>query len=1294
MIKRSVKYLIPSFIYTSIIALVLAAILMSLARISLPIVEDYKDEIETWLSDYFEQQIDIASINAVWYGLEPQLVLRGVQLLSQDRMEVIGYFQDARLGLNLTASLIERRLVPGAFTLDGARFGIMRSETGEISVQGIAADAAGPNQSDKFLEDWIFNQRLLNVKNSEVIWTDHKLDRPPRLFNNVNLRFINVNGRHLIEGSVNLPEQIGSSIDLIVDAKGDLFSANGWQGMIYIETNGLEIEEILNDKIKEKYLVRNGALSTRIWTSWNAGELVQSQGDFSVNDISIEASKKNDLVHDIPLIKSNFLISKNSQTWNLALNNLVARYNGDLWRPSNAEIKYNAENKELALNVDYLKLGDLVSFFLASDLLDDSGIRTVKALNPKAIILNSVLTVRNQKFYVSGKLNNFSNISHKLIPGFRGVNAEFIATNNVAYLNFPKNNLTFSYPAVYEEDSYVEDFSARMLFEKNDSSWKLTIPNSNLKFKKTEAHGSLSLSSNPFMESPLLDLSFYLKKGSLSNAKYYIPANIMNKGAVGWIKDSLNEGGVTNATITHYGEVGKYPFKDLEGAFLVDIGVKKGVLQFNKAWPRITDIEGVFRLNSRSFNFFANSGESLGNDLEQVNITFPDFFTEKKKILIKGEIVGDSKDKLLYLHQSPLEDLFAKHIKPMGLQGNSSVDLSLDIPLADVKLTKVNGYLKLQDNQLGSEEWKLDLKDLSGEFKFTEKSFSADLIRAKFFDKPINGNISTIKEDNNNWLVIRGLGVFDESTIGESLKYYLDNESWSKFIQGQTGLSATLSIPFDLREVTGSKVKLQLGSNLKGMAVNLPDPFTKEADAVSNFAIDMDLTGASREISVLYGDYNALLQAKVTATSYVVERGSVGLQQTAVLPNEHGFRFSGRLPKFHWNEWEPLIIPKKKSEALIAEGRSGSLFFDVNIGDLKIFDNRFANVNLHASKTSHNWLLHATGPQLEGDINLPIDFSRLPVVLSLTKLHIKEELDEKVEIENNKIVIDPISFPELDIKIKDFRFKSMDIGQIELKTKRVNEGQEIESLIVKSNGSSVSATGNWLLKENKSQQTQIKARIKARQFGKTLDAWDFKDVLLGGNGNLDANLSWAGNPADFSFETIAGSLNIKLKDASLLDFDLGAAKLFTVMLPRRLLLDFRDVAQEGLYFDEIKGGYSIESGDAFTNKFQLLGPVTDITLAGKIGLASKSFDKVITVNRRLLGDSIPLVGTVITSVDPIIGGSLFVMKKLFENQIDDILSVQYTVEGAWDSPVISPVEKISTDEDGSDNELTNEILNE
>lgn len=179
LVSKFFRHFFHILTYVVVSFLVLAAILLSVARLVLPVIEDYKPDIEVWVSDMVGQQVEIATLDAAWYGLEPQLVLKGVLLLSKDRTETFGYLQQARIGLNILGSIYEGRLKPGALTIDGARLSIVRQVDGSITISGLEQGAKKSKKKtsapkNQALSDWLFNQRLLDIKNSEIDWVDLK----------------------------------------------------------------------------------------------------------------------------------------------------------------------------------------------------------------------------------------------------------------------------------------------------------------------------------------------------------------------------------------------------------------------------------------------------------------------------------------------------------------------------------------------------------------------------------------------------------------------------------------------------------------------------------------------------------------------------------------------------------------------------------------------------------------------------------------------------------------------------------------------------------------------------------------------------------------------------------------------------------------------------------------------------------------------------------------------------------------------------------------------------------------
>ena len=117
-------------------------------------------------------------------------------------------------------------------------------------------------------------------------------------------------------------------------------------------------------------------------------------------------------------------------------------------------------------------------------------------------------------------------------------------------------------------------------------------------------------------------------------------------------------------------------------------------------------------------------------------------------------------------------------------------------------------------------------------------------------------------------------------------------------------------------------------------------------------------------------------------------------------------------------------------------------------------------------------------------------------------------------------------------------------------------------------------------------------------------------------------------------------------------------------LPRRLILDFSDLFENGFEYDLAEGSFALENGNAFTDDLFMESETARVEGVGRTGLVNEDYDKVVTITPRI-SSSLPLA--------PIWA----VQKILDRDLLDNVFSYQYRVTGAWDEPVI---ELVRTDE--------------
>src|SRR5690606_17151649 len=125
-----------------------------------------------------------------------------------------------------------------------------------------------------------------------------------------------------------------------------------------------------------------------------------------------------------------------------------------------------------------------------------------------------------------------------------------------------------------------------------------------------------------------------------------------------------------------------------------------------------------------------------------------------------------------------------------------------------------------------------------------------------------------------------------------------------------------------------------------------------------------------------------------------------------------------------------------------------------------------------------------------------------------------------------------------------------------------------------------------------------------------------------------------GSPAGFRIADLQGSLSIAIKDGQLVEVEPGAGRVLGLLsvaeLPRRLLLDFRDLFSKGFAFNRIGGTVAFAGGQARSDDMNIDGPAAEIRIRGSADLRARTFDQHI--------DVLPKSGHLLTVAGALAGG--------------------------------------------------------
>jgi uncharacterized protein YhdP len=284
----------------------------------------------------------------------------------------------------------------------------------------------------------------------------------------------------------------------------------------------------------------------------------------------------------------------------------------------------------------------------------------------------------------------------------------------------------------------------------------------------------------------------------------------------------------------------------------------------------------------------------------------------------------------------------------------------------------------------------------------------------------------------------------------------------------------------------------------------------------------------------------------------------------------------------------------------------------------------------------------------------------------------------------------PRFVPALDVVVDDFELNGRRLGRLEIDAvnrqaslsaqESVREWR-LNTLNLTVPEARLQASGNWAAlggagRGGAQRRTALKVNLAIDDAGALLARFGMPDVVRGGKGTLGGTVGWIGSPLALDVPSLSGELQLDLQRGQFLKADPGLAKLLGVLslqaLPRRLVLDFRDVFSEGFAFDFVRGNAQIAQGVASTNNLQMKGVSAAVLLEGRADIARETQDITAVVIPELNAGTASLVATVIS---PVTGLGTFLAQYLLRQPLQEAATQQYRIHGSWTDPQVEKLER-------------------
>ena len=1244
-----------------ITSIILFTVVVILANTYTPRINEYKDEFKSWINQDNDYELDFNKVGARWRINGPELIFYNPEIKDKVTQEQIFGAGEVTAEIGILDFLFGRSLVIDQLIFNRINLDLKYENESGFVLQGLNLDlfASFFNNSSSAISSF-------TLIGEEVKLNFNLIDKEKVIELSIPSVTMEINAEELkIDTTFNLPENLGQSILLSASKRdnGDQLSSE-WQ--LYLEGRSLNIVawEILQSYQSEN--LQDGLMDIDAWIELNSKNIERVTADIVVSDLLI-----NDLKSEPLFLESRVEYSANEFGWFTSLDKFKFYTKEANWPESRIQIQARNNNESNAITLDVsasIIVLENLKFF--DRWIEPDVINYFSEINPKGLLRNTKLNISN-----ANKVDSMFNLSTQL----DGISIDLISSNSQidgidGYLDINQeggrleidtSNLGLNFRDYLNNKLILDYAKGEVIWRKNEAGFKISSDQFELGNTDFESNTSIEMSFLEDSKFPYIDIDSSWSVEDVLMIKRLLPENKLNPVLYQWIQESIKSGKINNGTTRVLGSLEDFPFTSRNGIFQINAQVKNMLLHYAKDWPETEILD--MRLSFDRNQIYSYQNHLFSNDLELMNasIELNDIFNPKLKIN------AHSRAKLSAIHDfminSPIDNFFGKNLKNLELDGEADYEFGIHLPLRSLQRKNYDFITRIKPNNARIDLTWIEpgIEDLNGTIEVTRNTASSNNLTGSFMGTPVLINLSKVTGDNESLssiVTMKGKTSIDviESNFGYMLNQYITGE--------ELNYDLSLNIPrYDMLDV--KPFSLNIKSDLKVLAINLPYPLAKKVDDIGT--LDMSLIFPSNELIQIEGYLSSSVHwnmyFKKDINDWNFDRGTIFLNDEMTdSPDSRGLHIRGNTNQIKFDDW--VKFTKVNADKSLDANYIRSI--DLTMGNIDIYGRSFENQRVVANRGSDGWIIDLYGEQAEGLINLPYNFKdQTPIEINMGVLNIGKSNGTW-----NGNLLSPTELPSILIRVEDFAFSDHFFGAFNADFIKFEDGLRAVEIKTKADSFSINANAGWVLDDSyeSGQHTYFEGKLSSSNVMDTLQRLNYQPIIDSNEMDIELDIKWPGPPRDDYLSYTNGDFSVSLGSGQLVEVEPGAGRMFgllsVVALPRRLSLDFRDVFNKGFGFDEITGDFILKNAEAITCNLNLKGPAADIGVIGGVDLMAMQYDQAAIVSTNY-GNTLPIVGAVVAG--PPAAAALLLFSQIFKKPLQEMAQIYYDVPGTFEIPNIN-----------------------
>ena len=788
-----------------------------------------------------------------------------------------------------------------------------------------------------------------------------------------------------------------------------------------------------------------------------------------------------------------------------------------------------------------------------------------------------------------------------------------------------------------------------------------------------------------------LTLNGKLSRGRATAVARYLPLSL-GDSVRQYVQTAVRAGQVTGATFQVDGDLWDFPYaRQPQGQFQIVAQVDGVTLDYAPAepgqaatWPAFEQVRGELRFERDSMSIRQARGKLWGIELRDVSGRIA-HFDPAPELHIDGAGRGPLTDALRFMAASPVGGWTQNALAQASASGEADLTLALRIPLDHVERSTVKGRVVVDGNEVRLRPDVPLLSQAKAIVDFSEQGFTLRNGSAQALGGALRIAGGTTAD-----------GAVRLSAVGElsaeALRQARELGSVATLAQVMSGQT-----PYQLQlGFLRGQTEITLDSPLTGMALQLPAPLRKSASESWPLHLQSRLDAGGDpatqdKVQLTLGTLvQGEFQRQLGGATPVLARGALGVGTTPPALPAQGLAVAVRAATLDVDAWQAAgaVLGGSADGGGVGGGdswvpRSAHVqaqslrWGDHGLSDLDATVERGA-----AAAAGERWSVRFAAEQGQGQLEWQPPASanapgRLQARLARWTLPpLNAPATSSVKAALAKPETRP-ALPALDIVINELALPGRPLGRLELSSPGAAANATdwtLTKFLLTRPEARLSLSGHWHAAPPA--QTQLDVDLELHDSGALLEQFGLAQVLRKGKGRIKGQLAWGGSPMEPRLSVMDGRLRLELGEGQILKADPGGAgRLLGIMtlqsLPRRLLLDFRDVYQEGFSFDTIDGDVALDHGQAHTNNLRIRGVQAAVLIEGDADLVKETQRLHMVVVPEINAGSAALA---YATINPAVGLGTFLAQFLLSKPLQQAGTRELRVSGTWDQPVVEVIE--------------------